>query len=155
MAASSQSMKLQLISKVGLSFVSVALILSLLLGWVFSTRPIAAIDQNKLEDYQNNLTSYAIEGVLLAKQYQARRPTSNYATVSFSKLFEATSDTADKLQEEQPEPGLEQKVKKTADQASQLADTLTKLSAQPEQGELANLISKLNGINEQLEEIGT
>ncbi|MBX4190547.1 hypothetical protein KW794_00485, partial [Candidatus Saccharibacteria bacterium] len=98
MADASRSDRLQLLSKIGLILVAAAMILTLLGGWIASTRPVAAIDKSKLENYQKSLNSYAAEGLLLAKQYKAQRPLANYTEVSFSKLFEATSDVASKLQ---------------------------------------------------------
>src|SRR4051812_21261098 len=112
MADASRSDRLQLILKTGLIFAGLALILVLLGGWIASSRPVSAIDQSKLENYQKSLHSYAAEGLLLAKQYKARRPLANYTEVSFKKLFEATSDVANNLQAEQPEAGLDQAVKK-------------------------------------------
>jgi hypothetical protein len=108
MADASQSKRLQLLSKIGLSLVATALLLTLLGGWIASTRPVAAIDQSKLKNYQESLQSYAAEGLLLAQQYKAQRPTAVYTEVSFRKLFQATTDVADNLQQQQPEAGLDQ-----------------------------------------------
>jgi hypothetical protein len=151
MADSSQSKRLQVISRVGLILVAVAMVLTLVGGWIASTRPVAAIDQSKLENYQKSLQSYAAEGLLLAKQYQASRPTANYTEVSFKKLFEATSDVANNLQEQEPEANLDKAVNKTADEANDLADALSKLSKLPGQDKLHDLISQLTDVRQQIE----
>jgi hypothetical protein len=151
MAAPKQLKRLQQISRAGLILVAIALVLTLVGGWLASTRGVAAIDQTKLENYQEALHSYAAEGLLLAQQYQAKRSTANYTEVSFNKLFDAVSDVSNKLQIEQPEANLDKAVKDTAGQASDLADILSQLSELPGQGQLSSLVSQLRDTKQQLE----
>lgn len=153
MAAPEQSERLKLISKVSEILVSIALVLTLVGGWIASTRPVAAIDQSKLQNYQESLQSFAAEGLLLAQQFKAQRPTAAYTEVSFRKLFQAATDVADNLQQQQPEAGLDQAVKQTDDQANNLADALAKLSQLPNGAELNNNISALTNVRQQLEKM--
>lgn len=151
MAASKNSKRLQLLSKIGLSLVAAALLSTLLGGWIAASQPVADIDQSKLTNYQESLQSYAAESLLLAQQYKAQRPTAAYTEVSFKKLFQATTDVADSLQAQQPKSGLDKAVKQTGDQANNLADVLAKLSKLPSGAELNHDISSLMNIQQQLE----
>jgi hypothetical protein len=151
MADASRSERLQLLSKAGLLVVAVFLLLTLLGGWIASTRPVAAIDNTKLENYQKSLHSYAAEGVFLAQQYKDQRPTSNYTKVSAQKLFEATSDVADELQAEEPEQNVEKQVDDTAKLANELADNLSKLAQLPDADEVNDIISQLKQAEHQFE----
>jgi hypothetical protein len=151
MAAPEQSERLKLVSRAGEVLVTIALVLTLIGGWIASTRPVAAIDQSKLQTYQESLQSYAAEGSLLAQQLKAQRPTAAYAEVSFKKLFQATTDLADNLKEQQPEASLSKAVKQTDDQADKLADAFAKLSQLPSGAELNSLISNVTSVRQQLE----
>jgi hypothetical protein len=151
MAAPEQSERLKLVSRAGEVLVTIALVLTLIGGWIASTRPVAAIDQSKLQTYQESLQSYAAEGSLLAQQLKAQRPTAAYAEVSFKKLFQATTDLADSLKGQQPEAGLSKAVKQTDDQADKLADAFAKLSQLPSGAELNSLISNVTSVRQQLE----
>jgi hypothetical protein len=151
MAAPEQSERLKLVSRAGEILVTIALVLTLIGGWIASTRPVAAIDQSKLQTYQESLQSYAAEGSLLAQQLKAQRPTAAYAEVSFKKLFQATTDLADNLKEQQPEASLSKAVKQTDDQADKLADAFAKLSQLPSGAELNSLISNVTSVRQQLE----
>jgi hypothetical protein len=153
MAAPEQSERLKLISKTGEILVSIALVLTLIGGWIASTRPVAAIDQTKLQNYQESLQSYAAEGLLLAQQLKAQRPTAAYTEVSFRKLFQAVTDVADNLQQQHPETGLDQAVKQTDDRANNLSDALAKLSQLPSGAELNNDIATLANVRQQLEKM--
>jgi hypothetical protein len=152
MTVPAQAKRLEQISRMGLILVAVALVLTILGGWLASSNSVAAIDQSKLDNYQKSLHSYVAEALLLAKQYQASRPTANYTEVSFKKLFQATSDVANNLQEEQPEANLDQAVNKAANEATDLADTLSELSKLPDQDKLQGLISQLIDVRQQLED---
>jgi hypothetical protein len=151
MAAPEQSERLKLVSRAGEILVTIALVLTLIGGWIASTRPVAAIDQSKLQTYQESLQSYAAEGSLLAQQLKAQRPTAAYTEVSFKKLFQATTDLADNLKEQQPEASLSKAVKQTDDQADKLADAFAKLSQLPSGAELNSLISNVTSVRQQLE----
>jgi hypothetical protein len=151
MAAPEQSERLKLVSRAGEVLVTIALVLTLIGGWIASTRPVAAIDQSKLQTYQESLQSYAAEGSLLAQQLKAQRPTAAYTEVSFKKLFQATTDLADNLKEQQPEASLSKAVKQTDDQADKLADAFAKLSQLPSGAELNSLISNVTSVRQQLE----
>jgi hypothetical protein len=151
MAAPEQSERLKLVSRAGEILVTIALVLTLICGWIASTRPVAAIDQSKLQTYQESLQSYAAEGSLLAQQLKAQRPTAAYAEVSFKKLFQATTDLADNLKETQPEAGLGEAVKQANDQADKLADAFAKLSQLPSGAKLNSLISNVTSVRQQLE----
>jgi hypothetical protein len=152
MADPSRSERLRLLSRIGLIVVAVAMVLTLLGGWIASTQVVAEIDQSKFQNYQKGLQSYAAEALLLAKQYKDQRSTANYTEVSLRKLFEATSDIANKLQEEQPAPDLAKAVDKTANEASDLADVLAKLAQLPDQSQMNDLISQLKDVSRQLQE---
>jgi hypothetical protein len=152
MAASSKSERLQSLSHSGLSLVAVALVLVLLLAWYASSKPVAAIDSIKLENYQKSLHSYAAEGLMLAKQYQHQRTLSNYMEVSSRQLYLGASDVDEKLQTETPQANVEEKVEDTSKRATALADVLSELSQEPDQDELASLMSKLRSLQQELDQ---
>jgi hypothetical protein len=150
MAASSKSERLQSLSHIGLSLVTIALVLVLLGAWYASSKPVAAIDSIKLENYQKSLHSYATEGLMLAKQYQHQRTLSNYMEVSSRQLYLGASDVEEKLQTETPQVNVEEKVEDTSKRATALADVLAELSQEPDQDELASLMSKLRSLQQEL-----
>lgn len=146
MAASSESPKLQALAKVGLNCVAIALVLTLLGGWIVASRPVAAIDEGKLQKYQDSLRSYINESLLLAQQYQHQRTLANFTTVSANKLHTAVSDLASQLETERPEPAVKAAAQTTADQANQLADTLADFSKAADQGRSANFVDQLQAL---------
>ncbi|HVI60918.1 MAG TPA: hypothetical protein VM535_02035, partial [Candidatus Saccharimonadales bacterium] len=136
---------------IGLSLAAVFLLLTVLGAWFASTRPVAAIDQTKLENYQKSLRSYTAESQLLANQAKDQRTLSDYQKVSAEKLYFAASDVAEKLQTEPPDAGLSQQVGQTADQAADLTDTLSRLSGSPDEDELDDILSSLSDIRSELD----
>jgi hypothetical protein len=152
MTASSKSQRLQSLSHIGLSFVTIALVLVLLGAWYASSKPVAAIDSIKLENYQKSLHSYATEGLMLAKQYQHQRTLSNYMEVSSRQLYLGASEVDEKLQTETPQVNVEEEVEDTSKRATALADVLAELSQEPDQDELASLMSKLHSLQQELDQ---
>jgi hypothetical protein len=146
MAASSESQRLQSYSKFGLLSVGLALILTLSGSWFASSRPIAAIDQQKLENYHESLQSYAHEGLFIAQQYEHTRALANYTAVSSQKIYVAVSDLNTLLQTELPTDGLKNKVQQTSDQATELSDELSTLSKIAENGATSHSSQKLQSI---------
>jgi hypothetical protein len=150
MAASSESQRLQSYSKLGLIFTGLALLLTLLCGWLATNPAVADIDHQKFENYHDSLQSYAHEGLFIAEQYEHTRAPANYTVVSSQKLHDAVSDLNTLLQTETPADGLEKDVQQAADQAIELEDVLSKLSQTAEQGGKSSASKQLRSIVEKL-----
>jgi hypothetical protein len=151
MAASSESHRLQMLSKIGLLTVGVALVLTVAGAWFASSRPVAEIDASKFQNYSDSLQSYANESSMLAVQYEHGRSTANYAAVSADKLREAVSNLAEQLQTETPKPGLKDKVDRAAGQASDLSDILADMSKAAENDTPGKFSDKIQAIAARVE----
>jgi hypothetical protein len=151
MSAPSESDRLQLLARVGLILVSVALVLTLF-GAVLASGPkVAAIDSQKLDNYQASLQSYAQESLAVAYQYQHKRALANYTAVSTEKLYQAVSELTTQLQTAQTSSGLKADVDETAEQANDLADVLSDFSKTASQGTAADYTEQLTN---QVQKIG-
>lgn len=150
MAASSESERLQSLSHIGLSLVLTALVFTILGAWYASSRPVAAIDAKKLDNYQQSLLSYAAESYLLADQYRHSRALANYTVVSTDKLHQAVSELAGTLETSPADSAVISDIKDTADQADDLAVILGDLAKAAAAGKQADFTGKLQDIQREV-----
>jgi hypothetical protein len=151
MAKNTQESGLQPIVNLALIIVAVALIITVALGWIFSSQPVSSLDKSKLGTLIDNLHSYASESAYLAGQYKEHRATDNYTEVSATKLHGAVSDLSDQIEESTVDPSIKDQAQDLSDKAAGLDEALSELIQLPDSGKAARILDQINQIAEETE----
>lgn len=141
---------LQHIANYFLITVAVGMVVTLLAGWVASSRSLSATDKTKLEQTASSLKSYAAESYILAQQYQEGRTTDNYIKISAVKLQYAVSSLNNQLQEQPVKHDVAEQANEVSQQATELQSALSDLSRLPDKQKAAKLAKKIKGIQERV-----
>jgi hypothetical protein len=151
MAKNTRESKLQPIVNLGMFIVAVALIITVALGWIFSSQPVSSLDKSKLGTLIDSLHSYASESAYLAGQYKEQRATDNYVEVSATKLHSAVSDLSDQIEESTVDPSIKDQAKDLGDKTSDLDEALSELIQLPGSDKAAQILDEINQIADETE----
>jgi len=133
-----------------LIIVAAGLVITLLAGWLASSKQLSSTNRSKLQQTSSSLQSYAAESYILARQYQEGRTTDNYAKISAIKFQHAVASLNNQLQDQPVEHDAAQPANEVSKQATALQKSLSDLSRLPDKQKTAELVKKIKSIEEKI-----
>jgi hypothetical protein len=149
--ANARDSRLRPIANYSLVAIAVALVFTVLAGWFASSRPVSAIDKDKLEKITQDLHSYAAESSLLAIQYKNHRTLNNYTETSAAKLHNTVSSLSDQVKEQTIDPSVKDQANEVLEYANDLEDALSNLIQLPGDKQAVKILDQINNIKQETE----